>query len=502
MKNRNESEVRLGKRARAYRILQNKRGVVAAILVVAALAIAAACFTLTRPKAPPHVVLTDWGSTRAFSSRSDPQQLLQVVRGSYAAFQLYVNRDKVAKPLGSYEHAFDGIRSEAELHNALQHLFAANKDKYAEFLTTEEYELGTTMQAGKIVGVGLKFEFDSEADPATLVVGKVEGSAAKAGVQEKDILLKIQGHDVAEVPEFDQGPGGGAAEMVTSYANEGGPLGSRLFLTLERDGQTIEVEPVREIVGSKPSFQLANAHDPRAQVGLPDGKVMAVDNLYDPDSVAEFAAAFKEFTDKGIKGIVVDLTKVDGADGETALRFAAMLLDSGVIAHRMEVTTNGSLKMLTWEVKDGNVYRTTKGPFAVNAGGGVSKTPLEAEKVEKLDWATSLFKGDVIVVVSQVTAGGGEVIAAALKNDKRRCDVVADYLTAKKGKSQTYFHVGSDLVISVSTGFYLGPDGTAIEGAGVEPTIGGNGNPPMMALVTLAERLRELPLPVRPPTTP
>ena len=56
-------------------------------------------------------------------------------------------------------------------------------------------------------------------------------------------------------------------------------------------------------------------------------------------------------------------------------------------------------------------------------------------------------------------------------------------------------------MLRLSTSFYLQPDGTALEGKGIEPDIGANpqADPTAFATFILADRLQVVPAPILPP---
>jgi len=181
-----------------------------------------------------------------------------------------------------------------------------------------------------------------------------------------------------------------------------------------------------------------------------------------------------------------------------ALRIAAMLIDNGIVGHRIEVTASGDLQMLTWEAKDGAVLLHRKGPFVMAADGKLGKAGAP-ESVTKLEgWQSGLWKGDVIVTTTSQTRGAPEIIAAAMKPQAKRGPVVGEQ-TAGKGMSQSHFNVGNDTIIGVTTGFYLAPNGTSIQDNGVEPDIK-PGNQPVfiVAQYLMAQRFKLIPLPKYP----
>lgn len=490
------SSHKLGVKARAYRHLQNRRAVLLSIMLVAAATVLVfLCNTrdkaaLTRPN--------NWGETRAFSANNDPSELLKVIRASYAAHQLYVLKAEVAQPLAALDHAFDNVRSEAELRTAILQLFAATKDRFGELIDATQYDTLMALVAKNRIGVGVEFAFDEETETPTMRFTIKDDEIEKnSGLEAKDVVVKIDGQNVDTIPDFDKKGEGPAASMLTQYANNG-LLGSKVTLTVSRDGVEKDVVLTRHIVEKAEPFQVHNMGDPSTRQGVPEGRIIDFATLFNEEAPKKFADTLDTFNKDGVKGIIVDLTSVNGGDPEVAMRIASMLIDNGIVGHRVEVTESGDLQMLTWEAKDGGVLLHRKGPFAMMADGKLGKAS-NPESITKLEgWQSGLFRGDVIVTTSAETRGAPEIIAAAMKPQVKRGPVVGEP-TAGKGMSQSHFNVGNDTIIGVTTGFYLAPSGTSIQDNGVQPDIK-PGNQPVfiVAQYLMAQRFKLIPLPKYP----
>jgi C-terminal processing protease CtpA/Prc len=491
------SRHKLGVKARAYRHLQNQRAVFMSIMLVAA---ATVLVILCKPQGKSTLPRpNNWGETRAFSAANDPKELLKVFRASYTAHQLYVLRSDVAKPLTALDHAFDNVRSEAELRSAMLQLFAATKDRFGEMIDASKYDTIMALRAKSRIGIGVEFAFDEEVEKPTLRLTLKEGEIEpKHGLEEKDIVLRIDGQDVESIPDFDKKSDGPVGKMVTEYANLG-LLGSKVKLTVLRDSAEVEVELTRHIVEKAEPFQVHNMMDPSIRQGVPEGQIIDFATLANDDAPKKFAEALTTMTKNGIKGVIVDVSSVNGGDPEVAMRIAAMLMDQGVIGHRVEVTESGDVQMLTWEAKDGGVILRRKGPMAVSADGKLAKAST-AETVTQLSgWQSGLWKGDVIVVTGAETRGAPELIAAAMKTQAKRGPIVGER-TAGKGMAQSHFNVGDDTIIGITTGYYLAPNGTSIQDNGVVPTVQSSQRQPayILAQYLMAQRFKLVPMPKYP----
>lgn len=491
--------------ARRYRFSQNLRALVVVLPVVAVLIVG--LVLVARTPSQPKVQLTDWNKNRAFSGRHATDELMSVFQASTVAYHEYIKRDVSAPRLNHVEKAFEKVRSEAELQYALKELVRVSGDPYGIVLSAEQYETIDAVQSGKSIGVEL--DFDGEWGTNTFKVSRCpEGSDAyAAGLRRGDELVTL---DDKHVDMFSTGNPWQTKEVIRGLLDRG-LLGSQIRVVCKRDGVAVEAFVRRVVTGTSEPLQAGQIWSGGFGGGgqVEGGIQVRVVNMYDPTVVAKFLEILNRANEAHVKGILLDIQEVDGSDPEAPLRMAAMLMETGVIGHRIEVTPKGELQILTWEIKSSfgapAVYLTTKGPYPIEDGavnmtpGGKTLYPVQ----KQLDWPVHVFKGDVVCVTGFNTAGGGEVLAHALKQNLKRHVVVAGYLTRGKGMAQSYFQVGPEHVVGVSTSIYLDPKGLAIEGNRSRPQAippGGNADGAAeYGAELLNERLQTIPAPPQPP---
>jgi C-terminal processing protease CtpA/Prc len=478
--------------ARRYVLTRNLRAALLAVLLTPAVVLSVICLSrlLRTDDNPP---ATNWGTARAFSEKRSAEQLLAVYRASHAAFNFYVKRDRIAPSLKGLEHAFDNARSEADLAYALQVLVNSSGDKHAEVMTRLAYDDAIARLEGKQIGVELEFNYSQLAGAWLVSKCPLGSSADQEGLSIDDELVSI---DDEEIGVIDPTGGSWQARQKIAERLSQGELGSTVKVVVRRDNMELEANVRRIIVGAQSQVSSFDAF------GSAGAKQIRVQSLVNPDVVPEITTIVSDLAKAEGRGLIIDLRSVQGGDGEAAVRLAALFMEKGIICHRITVTPEGHLLKQTWEVKGGKVNCNTSGPYAVKSDGSIDLNPQAAEKVEVLDWPCNVFSGDVVLVVDQDTLGAAEVVVAALKQDIKRAVVVGYYWTGGKGLSQTYFPVGPDYVLGLSTGFYLQPDGQSIEENGVEPQIG---MPPgvdafMFGMQVLQQRLNAIPKPELPPT--
>lgn len=489
MRKRNAGE---GIRSRQYRRMQLLRGFVCAVLVAVVFGAILSAVLLTGSRKE-RITLNDWANTRAFSGKYSHAELRDAYKASHAAYKHYVRRDQMPIDHSKIDKAFDKVRNEADLVAVLNELNTMSGDPYVRLWSQNEYDHFFAVVNGMQVGVELGFNFDWQNNRWVVQYCPPESSAARAGIQVGDELISL---DADSVHVF--GQGWQAGQLIEAKLNNG-LLGSTINVVVRRDGEFITADVERIATRGFPALDSNMFWSPFQSRQVENARVIRFISLFHVEAISSLQAELEAANRNKVDGLVLDLTEGFGGDQENGMRIAAMFLEKGVIAHRISVTAEGSLLMHTWEVKDGKVWLHTKGPYSVTDG-KVGEFPKEQPKSEQLDWPCGVFKGQVVISVSDMTRGAAEVIVAALISDKSRCEVVGSSWTGGKGCGLSHYMLGSGYVLRLSTSFFLKPDGKPIEGVGIEPTIGVNPNmdPTSVATMVLANRLQVVPKPVLP----
>ena len=282
-------------------------------------------------------------------------------------------------------------------------------DPYASYLNADQYKQWLKSKDQKKADVGLvlskKFGYVG-------IVDAIPGSpAAKAGLSTTDVL-----------------------ETINGVATRDMPLAFAQLLLQGDTGSTVELGVLRFRKPEPQKLTLTRApiqYPPVASKMAPDqvGVIQAA-SLAGND-VKEVAAKIEELQKQGVKRLVLDLRHCATGTPEEGVEVANMFLDKGLITY-----TQGQ-----------KVPRQD-----VNAvpGKDLTKLPLA-------------------VITNRGTAGGCEVAAAALLDDKR-AEVVGErtYGDASIRKVVT-LDDGSAVILSVAK--YYSPAGKAIQDTGVTPSV-------------------------------
>lgn len=282
-------------------------------------------------------------------------------------------------------------------------------DPYASYLNADQYKQWLKSKDQKKADVGLvlskKFGYVG-------IVDAIPGSpAAKAGLSTTDVLETINGVATRDMP--------------LAFAQ----------LLLEGDtGSTVELGVLRF---RKPEPQKLTLTRAMVQYPAVTAKMMPEQvgviqaQSLEGNDVKEVAAKVEDLQKQGAKRLVLDLRHCSTGTPQEGIEVANMFLDKGLITY-----TQGQ-KMPRQDV-------------SANPSKDISKLPLA-------------------VVTNRGTAGGCEVAAAALLDDKR-AEVIGErtYGDAAVRKPIT-MDDGSAVILSVAK--YYSPSGKSIQDVGVTPSV-------------------------------
>src|SRR5215471_4537919 len=283
-------------------------------------------------------------------------------------------------------------------------------DADSSYLSPSDYKSFKADKGGK-AQVGLNV---SKRYGYATVVSVVPGSPAdKANLNDGDIIEAIGTQDTRDI----------SLAMIKMML-EGAP-GSEM---------TISVVRPRKAAPEKISMA-------RVQMALPPVGESMYENssiLYlkpvvlDHDHVQQMESKLKGMQKSGNKKILLDLRDVAGGDMQEAMRLANFLLKTGTIA-----TLEGQ--------------KVAKQTFSADPSKAINTT------------------SPVVVLVNRGSAGPGEIVAAALL-DNKRADLVGEK-TFGEGTQQKTFELPDGAALILSVAKYESPSGKKLEDEGVMPGI-------------------------------
>ena len=308
------------------------------------------------------------------------------------------------------------------IQGAIKGIFQALNDPYSQYLTEEEYRSSLGGLSGEFEGVGIElaaFEDDAACDTISakcrLVISRViRGSPALAAdLRPGDVLLAVDG-----TPTF-----GSTLELVVPTIR--GPKGTTVVLTIERDGTTMDVSVVRDVI---------QREDVRSEV-LAGGRVGYIKVVgFSAASAADLKEQLRSLIhDEGVSALILDLRDDPGGYVDAAHKIASEFVASGP---------------LYWEQQAGKEPEA-KSP---DPGGVATDTSIP-----------------MVVLVNGGTASASEIVAGSLQGSGRA--LLVGQTTFGKGTIQEFKELPGAGGYRLSVRKWLTPDQTWIHGVGLTPDV-------------------------------
>ena len=298
---------------------------------------------------------------------------------------------------------------DASLRGLLQEL-----DPHSTYLDKEEMQELLEFSSGTYQGIGVEVEFRKERGLA--IVAPIDGSpAAKAGLRPGDVITAIDGKAVK-----------GSNVNNASLGLRGKP-GTNVRLNILREGEagTLEVLVMRELI----------KFDSIKSRLLEPGYGYVRISTFQEDTgrrMVQEVRAMSRSQGGTLKGLVIDMRSNPGGLLDSALQIADAFLESGVI-----VSTRGRMP------ESNLILRATPGDILAGA--------------------------PIIVLVDVGSASASEVVAGALRDQKRA--LIMGSRTFGKGSVQKVFPMTRGDGIKPTISRYYTPNGKSIQANGITPDV-------------------------------
>ena len=182
-------------------------------------------------------------------------------------------------------------------------LMTGTGDRYAEYLTAEEYKEYSQTLEGSYSGIGI--QMSNNEDGNIQIVGVFTDTPAfEAGLQVGDVIVRADDESLL----------GQSATYAVSFIR--GPEGTSVNLEILRDGETFSVDIVR----SKIEMVYVESRMLTDDIGY------IYISEFETNTYAQFAAAMKDLESQGMKGLVLDIRKNPGGLVNEAVQIADDLL--------------------------------------------------------------------------------------------------------------------------------------------------------------------------------
>jgi len=292
-------------------------------------------------------------------------------------------------------------------------------DPHSSYLNEEDYKDLQTSTSGEFGGLGL--EVTMEEGVVKVVTPLVDTPAFKAGIKSGDYIIKFDKKSV-----------------------EGLSLKEAVDLMRGKEGSTIDLTILRKGESKPLVFSLI-----REKILIKSVKSKLMDNGYGYIRLTQFQATTPQDMEKAIaqlklqagghlKGMILDLRNNPGGLLDSAIQISDAFLDTDNKGkEEMIVYTQGRLP-------------GSKFTALANPGDVLNKAPL-------------------VVIINNGSASASEIVAGALKDNKRA--IIVGTRSFGKGSVQTVLPLDEKRAIKLTTALYYTPSGTSIQAKGITPDI-------------------------------
>jgi carboxyl-terminal processing protease len=281
-------------------------------------------------------------------------------------------------------------------------------DPHASYLNADQYKQWMKSKDSRKADVGLVL---AKRFGYMAVEDAIPGSpAAKAGFQTGDVI-----------------------ESINNVSTRDMPLAFAELLLQGDAGTSVEISVLRVQRTEAQKFNVVRAPIvyPAVSGRMQDQTGIILVQSLQPGRAKDVAAEIESLEKQGAKKLVLDLRHCSTGTDEEGIALANLFLDNGLITY-----TQGQ--------------KYSKQEFEAQASKAVTKLPLA-------------------VIVNRSTAGGAEIAAAALMNDKRAKVVGERTYGDAAVRKAVPLGDGSAVILSVAK--YYSPDGKSIQDNGVTPNI-------------------------------
>ena len=299
------------------------------------------------------------------------------------------------------------LDDEKMLEMAIKGYVAGVGDEYTVYYTKEEMDQEYDTAMGNYVGIGIYMIVNYEEGTIEVIETMKDSPAEKAGLLAGDYIISVDGEDVT--PE-------NANKMSNKIKGE---EGTKVKLTIKRDGKEIEFEVERQ----KIEVSHINAE-------MLENNIAYIQILdFDGGTAKEFEKNYENLKSQGATSLIIDIRSNGGGVVDEAIDILNLICDKGST-------------LLIETDKDGK------------------ETITKSEK-------DPIINMPIVVLVNGNTASASEILAGALK-DNNVAKIVGT-TTFGKGVIQELLTMKDGTGLKLTTNEYYTPNRSKINKVGIEP---------------------------------
>lgn len=285
-------------------------------------------------------------------------------------------------------------------------------DPHSQYFSEEEYKEFQVENRGKFAGVGIEVAYKKS---QFIILSVMEGSPAdRAGLKSGDILFHLSGRAISDL------------SMADLSKKIRGKIGSVIKIKILRGSnkKVLEFSMRRKII------KIKNIKTVSLDLGYEYIKIQSFSRNVAKEVSKILKRSLKK--NKKLKGLILDLRFNPGGLLYEAVQLSDLFLNKGVI---VQVIGRDKKKEEILKAKALNTYNKVK----------------------------------IIVLINAYSASASEIVAAALKENKRA--LIMGETSFGKGSVQNFFPLEGRGAVKLTVAQYYTPDGHSIQKKGVVPNI-------------------------------
>ncbi|MBE9129299.1 MULTISPECIES: carboxyl-terminal processing protease CtpB [unclassified Coleofasciculus] len=302
--------------------------------------------------------------------------------------------------------------SKEEAYNAIRKALEPIGDPYTRFLDPEQFQALTSQTQGELSGIGIRLGVNEQTKKLTVVEPIENSPAFEAGVKAGDTILAIDGKSTQ----------GMTVEEASALIR--GEIGTDVTLQLSRTGRN-----GFDVMLTRAQIELPTVHYTLKEEGQMRIGYISLDE-FSSHAAEQMKRAIENLDAKNVKGYVLDLRGNPGGLLYSSIEIARMWMEDGVIVR------------------------------TVDRKGG--KQEFSANK-------QALTQLPLVVLVDGNSASASEILAGALKDNKRATIVGSRTFGKAVVQSVHSLSDGSGLAVTISR--YYPPSGIDINHKGIAPDV-------------------------------
>lgn len=308
------------------------------------------------------------------------------------------------------ENYYKDIDKDELINGAIEGMMGILDDPYTVYMEDEKYNNFNILLTGSYKGIGI--ELIQSADNKLYIVGVIEDSPAhKAGLMPGDIIVGLDGED------------------ISNYTSK---QFSDLIANSEDKEFTIKIERNKEIKEFSISKENVNLESVASNIYEKNGHKIGYIyiSIFAANTSKQFSSHLKDLEKQGIDSLIIDVRSNNGGHLTSAETIASMFVDGSHTIYKLK--------------KNGKVT-------AKKSNGKINR------------------EYPIVVITNEYSASAAELLTGCLKDNLNA--IIIGKKTYGKGTVQELITLTNGDQYKITTKEWLTPNGTEINGKGIEPDI-------------------------------